>query len=169
MALAIIVAIAENGVMGQGNQMPWHLPNDFKHFKALTLGHPVVMGRRTFESIGQPLPGRDNIIVTRQSGYSAAGITVFTDLQSALTQAQALDPCVFVIGGAELYAQTLDLATQLYLTRVHAEITGDTYFPDWQTQDWTCTSRVQHPADARHAYAYTFECYARQNCAAIVG
>lgn len=150
----LIAAVADNGVIGNAGALPWHLPADLKHFKQLTVGKPVVMGRKTYESIGKPLPGRHNIIITRQRDFVAAGCTVVHSLAEALTAADPA-PDVMVIGGAELYAQTLLLADRLLLTEVHVDAAGDTLFPTFSKGDWRQTSRVQHPPEAgRPGYSF---------------
>ena len=129
MIITIIAAMAENRTIGQNNAIPWQLPADLTRFKALTMGHPVIMGRKTYESIGRPLPGRKTIIVTRQPDYRAKGCLVTLDLQSALDLAEGTDE-VFICGGGELYRQALPLANRVYLTVVHKEFDGDTFFPE---------------------------------------
>jgi dihydrofolate reductase len=153
--ISIIVALSENNVIGRDNALPWHLPDDLKHFRRLTVGHPVVMGRRNYESIGRPLPDRLNIVVTRRAGYAAPGCRVVHSLDEAFTAADGAEE-IFVIGGGELYAQTLDRADRLYLTRVHARIEGDTRFPVFDPGQWHEIERVRHEPDARHAYAFSF-------------
>jgi len=153
--IALIAAVAANGVIGAGNALPWHLPADLRRFKALTLGHPIVMGRRTFESIGRPLPGRDNIVVSRNPGFNAPGAVVAPTLEAAIAAAAARDELVFVIGGAQIYAQCLARATRIYLTRLDLEVTGDTFFPDLDHRCWEECAREEHPAQAGHpAYAF---------------
>ena len=155
--LALIVAVADNGVIGKDNELPWRLPDDLKHFKALTLGHPVLMGRRTYESIGRALPGRPNLVVTRQAGWAAPGVEVFGTLPAALARAQALDETVCVIGGGEIYAQTLPLAQVVYLTEVHTTIAdGTAFFPALSPTEWREQSRERHEADERHAVPFSF-------------
>jgi dihydrofolate reductase len=153
--IAIIVAAAENGVIGSDNRLPWHLPDDLKRFKALSLGKPIVMGRRTFESIGKPLPGRTNIVVTRQAGLAIAGVVVVNSLDAALAAAGAA-PEVVVIGGAEIFRQALPRADVIHLTRVHARIAGDVVFPGLEPGKWRETAVEHHAADERHQYAFTF-------------
>ncbi|WP_119278071.1 dihydrofolate reductase [Calidithermus roseus] len=160
--LSLVVAMAENRVIGRDNTLPWRLPNDLKRFRRLTMGHPVIMGRKTYESIGKPLPGRTNIVVTRTPGYSAPGCMVVGSLEAALRVAEAAphDPArpreTFVIGGAELYAQALPLADRIHLTLVHAEVAGDTFFPAFDQSVWREVSRERHEPDDQHAYAYSF-------------
>lgn len=155
MRLSIIAAVAENGVIGRDNALPWRLPADLKRFRRLTTGHPVIMGRRNYESIGHPLRQRANIVVTRRTGYRAPGCVVVHSLHDAFAAARGASE-IFVIGGAEIYAQTLNRADRLYLTRVHASVAGDISFPaiDWTA--WDEISRERHEADAEHAYAYSF-------------
>ena len=153
--ISLLVAASENGVIGRNNGMPWHLPDDLKHFKALTLAKPVLMGRRTFDSIGRPLPGRTNLVLTRTPNWSVAGVTVVPDLEAALREAGAA-PELVVAGGAQVYALALPRATRIYLTRIHAVIDGDTRLPDINLQEWHETARELHPVDARHPYAMSF-------------
>jgi dihydrofolate reductase len=154
-ALSLIVAMAENRVIGRDNALPWRLPADLKHFRRITMGHPIIMGRKNFDSIGRPLPGRTNIVVTRSPDFSVPGCIVTHSVPDALAAANA-DAEPFIIGGAELYAQTLAQATRLYLTLVHAEIPGDVYFPPLDWSEWQELSRERHAADAEHAHAYSF-------------
>lgn len=154
-AISLIVAMADNGVIGRDNALPWRLPNDLKHFRRLTMGHPIVMGRKNYESIGRPLPGRRNIVVTRSAGFVAPGCTVVHTIDAALAAAGG-DPEIFIIGGAELYAQTLAQARRLYLTEVHATVAGDVRFPPWDRQAWREVTREDHPADAAHEHTYSF-------------
>ncbi len=161
MKLSLIAAMADNRVIGHENRLPWHLPADLQHFKAITLGKPVLMGRKTWESIGRPLPGRTNIVITRDTGYIAEGCLVAHSLEEAVRAAgEAAE--VMVIGGAQLYRQALPLADTLYLTLVHAEIQGDTRFPAWQPGEWRETARVDHEADDRNPHAYSFITLERQ-------
>jgi dihydrofolate reductase len=144
--LSLIVARAANGVIGNKGGLPWHIPSDLKHFKSLTMGHPIIMGRKTWESIGRPLPGRRNIVVSRQDTFAAPGAQVVTSLQAAL------DACggeveVFVIGGEQLYRQALPLADRLYLTEIGREFEGDTKFPGLSDEDWLESHRLSVPDD----------------------
>ncbi|WP_400190336.1 dihydrofolate reductase [Hymenobacter sp. B81] len=154
--VALVVAVAENGVIGRDNQLPWHLPADLKHFKQLTTGHPIVMGRRTFESIGRPLPGRRNIVVTRQADWQAEGCEVVHSVLGALELARQYDDEVMVIGGAEIYRQALPAADVVYLTEVHFSPEGDAVLPPFTADDWREESRERHEPDERHAYACSF-------------
>ena len=153
--ISIIVAISENGVIGSDNRLPWHLPDDLKRFKALSLGKPIVMGRRTFESIGRPLPGRTNIVVSRQPGLEIEGTVVARSLDAALAAAGTA-PEIVVIGGAEIFRQVLARTDVIHLTRVHARVAGDVVFPELEPGQWRESAVEQHPADARHQYAFTF-------------
>jgi len=152
--ISMIVAMDENGLIGRGGQLPWRLPEDLKHFRRLTLGKTVLMGRRTWDSLGKPLEGRRNWVLSRDAAFHPAGCEVFATLEQAL--AAHRDGELVVIGGAELYRQALPLADTMHLTRVHARVEGDTSFPDWAPADFRQTAVVKHPADARHAHAYSF-------------
>jgi len=153
--LELVVAVARNGVIGRGNALPWHLPEDLKYFKRLTLGGPILMGRRTFESIGRPLPGRDNLVLTRSPDFRAAGATVVHSLEQALAAAGSA-PALRVIGGAELYRLALPHASVLYLTEVDADVAGEVTFPTWDRGEWREVAREPHAADDRHAHGYAF-------------
>jgi dihydrofolate reductase len=153
--ISLLVAATENGVIGRDNGMPWHLPDDLRRFKALTLGKPVLMGRRTFESIGRPLPGRTNLVLTRDPDWTAPGVIVVRDLDAAIGAAGAA-PELVVAGGAQVYAMALPRASRITLTRIHAVIDGDTRLPDLDPRDWRETARELHPSDARHPYAMSF-------------
>jgi dihydrofolate reductase len=153
--ISLIAAVSENGVIGAQNRLPWHLPDDLRHFRAITTGHTVITGRKNYESIGKPLPNRRNIVITHQRGFHAPGCLVVNSLEEALALTSG-ESEVFVIGGAQLYAQTLPLATRLYLTEVHAAVAGDTYFPTLEPGDWQETAREPHAADERHAYGFSF-------------
>ncbi len=155
--IALVVAVADNGVIGKHNALPWRLPDDLKHFKALTLGHPVLMGRRTYDSIGRALPGRLNVVVTRQPDWAAPGVEAVISVPAGLARAQAAGAVVFVIGGGDIYRQALPLATVVYLTEVHTSVAGgDAFFPDLSPTEWREESRERHLADERHAFAFSF-------------
>jgi dihydrofolate reductase len=151
--LSLIAAVAENGVIGAKGALPWRLPDELAYFKRTTLGKPVLMGRRTFESLGKPLPGRSNVVLTRARDFQPAGVEVARDLDAALARV-ADAPEVMVIGGAAVYAATLPRAARIYLTRVRAAPEGDVFFPELDPADWRETLVLEHPADARHAHAY---------------
>lgn len=162
--ISIIVAVSENSVIGRDNDLPWHLPADLKHFMSTTRGHPVIMGRKTFESLQQPLTNRPNIIITRDPDYTADGATITHSLDEAIDAARKLaadDEEIFVLGGSEIFRQALPIADRLYLTLVHATVQGDVYFPQWDESQWTLSDERHHPADDRHAYAMTFRTYTR--------
>lgn len=175
LSIAMIAAMDRNRLIGRDNQMPWHLPDDFKHFKRHTLGKPVVMGRKTFESIGsRPLPKRLNLVVTRQpkpavpadrvTNASETGLVFVSSPEAALKilrQAYAEPPEVMIMGGGELYRQFLPVAQRLYVTWVDTEIEGDAAFPAWDDQAWQEVHRAHHSADARHSYAFDFVTYQR--------
>jgi len=160
-AITLIVAVADSGVIGRDNTLPWHLPEDLKRFKRLTMGKPMVMGRRTFESIGKPLPGRLNIVVTRDTNYRREGVTAVHDVDGAL-RAAGDAPEVMVIGGAELFRALLPRAGRIHLTRVHGNIEGDVMWPALDERDWAVVERETHAADERHAYAMTFEVWEKR-------
>jgi dihydrofolate reductase len=168
MRISIIVAAAENHVIGRENQIPWRLPADQRKFKALTMGHHLIFGRRTYESIGRPLPGRSTLVVTRQSDYQAPGCTVLGSLDEALRVARASgDSQAFIAGGAGLYAAALPVADRIYLTRVHTEIAGDTFFPVLDMSDWEVIESWEHPADDRNDYDFTLTTLDRRGSHAL--
>jgi len=159
--VTLIVAVADSGVIGRDNALPWHLPEDLKRFKRLTLGKPVVMGRKTFESIGRPLPDRQNIVVTRDANYRRGGIAVVHDVDAAL-RAAGDAPEIMVIGGAELFRVLLPKAGRVHLTRVHGDVTGDVVWPALDGREWRVVEREEYAADERHAYAMTFEVWEKR-------
>lgn len=160
MKIALVVAAARNRAIGLNNKMPWHLPEDLKYFKRVTMGKPVIMGRNTFESIGKPLPGRPNIVISRNADYKAEGIKLVNSLDAALqVAAQLLAPSgdeVMVIGGAQIYAQALAKADRLYLTEVDAEPEADAFFPAIDRSAWREMAREIHEACERNPYPYSF-------------
>jgi dihydrofolate reductase len=160
--VSLIVAMARNRVIGANNTLPWHLPADLKHFKALTMGHHIVMGRRTYESIGKPLPGRTSVVVTRNATYSVLGVVVVNSLEAAIS-ACGNDEEIFVIGGAELYRQAIDLADRIYLTEIDADISGDAHFTEFDNKMWRETGRVSHAPDEKNRYSYHFVVYDRKS------
>lgn len=159
--LAIIVAVAKNGVIGHQGRLPWHLPDDLKHFKKLTLGHTVIMGRRTWESIGRPLPGRRNVVLTQDRQLASPGV-VFLPGWQEIGQLPADTPPIFVIGGASLIAEALPWAQELHLTRVHAELEGDVFLPNLDLGGWQRLTAEPHAADLQHEYAFTIEAWRRR-------
>jgi dihydrofolate reductase len=161
MPLSLIVAMTRSGVIGRGGILPWKISADLRRFRALTMGHAIIMGRKTFESLGRPLPGRTSVVVTRQAGFRAPPeVLVAQSLAEALHRAAA-DDRPFVIGGAEIYAQALEQVSDLYVTWVEAEIEGDTHFPPIDWRDWREASCERHSADAKNQYDYTFCTYHR--------
>lgn len=163
MHIALVVAAAENNVIGKNNQLLWRLPNDMKFFKNTTWGMPVIMGRKTFESLGKPLAGRTNMVITRQDAWKAPGVRIVKSLEEAIAAAADTDAKeAFVIGGGEIYALALPLARRIYLTRVHTTLEGDTYFPEFDQQEWELLSNLDFPADEKHAYPYSFQVWGRK-------
>lgn len=161
MTVSLVVAAAKNNVIGRGGELPWHLPDDLRHFKRLTTGKPIIMGRRTFESIGRPLPDRRNIIMTRDPDYAAAGCDVVSSVNDALDLAGDGTE-VMVIGGGLVYRDFLPRADRIYLTRVQAEIEGDTHFPEIDASEWQLVSSEHHAADEKHAYAFEMMVFERR-------
>ncbi len=160
MTLSIIVAAAENGVIGHNNNLIWHLSSDLKHFKNITTGHTVIMGRKTFESMGKALPNRRNIVITANKAYTAPGCEIVPDIESAL-QLAAQEEEAFIIGGGTIYRAIWEKADKLYLTRVHTAPTGDISIPEVKASEWQEISREAHPADEKNEYDYTFLEYRR--------
>lgn len=156
--LSLIVAVDENNLIGNKNQLPWHLPADLKYFKSLTTGHPIIMGRKTFQSIGKPLPNRRNIIITRNKNFVAEGCEFFFDLKEAIKSCITNQEC-FVIGGAELFRMALPIADRLYLTKIHHSFEGDTHFPAIKNVDWELISEEKHSPDEKNKYSYSFLVY----------
>lgn len=163
MKKSLLVAAAENNTIGKNNQLAWHLPNDLKFFKNITWGMPVVMGRKTFESVNKPLPGRFNIVITRQKNWQAEGVIVSASLDDALQKAAETN-CkeVFIIGGGEIFKQSMDLADKIYLTKVHAEVEGDTFFPVIDETKWELANSQHFGADEKHKYAYSFQTWKKK-------
>lgn len=153
--VSLVVAAAEGGVIGRDNRMPWHLPADLAHFKRVTMGKPILMGRKTFASIGRALPGRLNVVITRDRGFRAAGVTVAHSFDDAVAACGSV-PEVMVIGGGEIYAAALARAQRIHLTEVHAAIDGDTRFPTLDPALWREVARESRDADDRHAHAVSF-------------
>ena len=163
MVISLIVAASENNAIGKNNQLLWHLPNDLKFFKNTTWGMPVIMGRKTFEAVNKPLPGRFNIVITRQAGWKADGVIVAKDLKEALQKAAETN-CkeIFIIGGGEIYKQSMEIADKIYLTRVHATIEGDTFFPMVDENKWQLITNEDFGVDEKHAFAYSFQVWERK-------
>ncbi len=162
MKISLIVAMASNRVIGLEGRMPWHLSADLKHFKKITLGSPILMGRKTFEAIGRPLPGRDNLIISRNPAYQQAGCRVFTDKHAVLKHAQSSKE-LFVIGGQTLYEMFLPVADNLYLTLIHKNFPGDTYFPEFNEKDWQEVQREDVTEDETVNFSYSFLKLERQS------
>ncbi|MEK9711525.1 MAG: type 3 dihydrofolate reductase [Thalassolituus sp.] len=166
MKLSMIVAVAQNRVIGRNNALPWYLPNDLKYFKQTTMGKPVIMGRKTYESIGKPLPGRTNIVITRQSDYHPEGVKVVSSVAEARDLAESV--CLIdgqeeamIMGGAEIYTLALPDCDRLYLTEVHAEVEGDAWFPEYDKSEWEEVAREDFAAEGPNPYNYSFVVYDR--------
>ncbi|MBS1558978.1 MAG: dihydrofolate reductase [Bacteroidetes bacterium] len=166
MMISLIAAVARNGIIGKGNTLPWHLPDDMAYFMQTTQGHPVIMGRKNYESIPKkfrPLPNRENIVVTRNKDFTADGCYTVHDFQQAIDLARQFNQHeIFVIGGAEIYKLGLPLATRLYLTEIDADILGDTFFPPRNREQWKEVSRKHHEKDQRHLHSFDFVVYQRK-------
>jgi dihydrofolate reductase len=160
--IILIAAVAENNALGKNNDLLWHLPNDFKRFKEITSGHHIIMGRKTFESFPKPLPNRTHVIITRQKDYVCEGCIVVQDLEKAIAVCPKNED-VFVIGGGEIYSQSIHLADQLDITRVHHSFEADVYFPEIDPKIWELTSEVFNPKDEKHLYDYSFQTFVRKN------
>lgn len=162
MRISLIAAVAENGVIGGKNKLLWHLPDDLKRFKTLTKGHPVIMGRKTYESIGHPLPGRKNIVITHQEDLQISGCEVVSSLEKAIASAKSGRPEeIFIIGGGEIYKQAMGIADRMYLTHVHASPEGDAFFPSFDASQWKVIEEEEHPIDKDHALRFTYKTYER--------
>ena len=159
--ISIIVAVARNGMIGGDNKLLWHISEDLKRFKAITMGHPVIMGRKTFESLGRPLPNRMNVVVTRNPHYFADGVVIADSLGEAFGMFP-VDEEVFVIGGAEIYRQALDFADRFYLTEVDADYEGDTHFPEWDRGEWELIFEERHERGEKFSHPFTFLDYKRK-------
>jgi dihydrofolate reductase len=166
MIISLIAALTENRVIGKSNDLPWHLPDDMKYFMQTTLGHHVIMGRKNYESIPtkfRPLANRTNIVVTRQEEYDAAGCIVVNSIPAGIDIAiDNREAEIFIIGGAEIYAQSLAFANRLYLTEIQTSLEGDAFFPMFNQHEWNEVSRKHHPADAKHQYAFDFVIYEKK-------
>ena len=164
MIVSIIVAVAQNEVIGKENQLPWHLPADMKYFKQTTSGHCIIMGRKTFDALGKPLPNRTNIIITRQEDFSVESCVVVNQLQHAIDYARDCgeEEC-FIIGGGDIFIQALIWTDRIYLTRIHQDFEGDTFFPALNNGDWNEISVAKHLPDEKNKFAYSFIVYERNN------
>lgn len=161
--VSLIVAMSSNGVIGRDGDLPWHLPADLRHFKKTTMGHHLIIGRATWDEVGKPLPGRTMVVVTRNRDFKVDGVLVAHSVDEALAQVRD-DNEPFIGGGAEIYRQALDagIPDRLYITRVHANVEGDTFFPAVDLDRWLLADRVDHPADEKNEYPYAFERYDRR-------
>ncbi len=158
MRISFVVAAASNGAIGLNGRMPWHLPNDLRHFKNLTWGMPVVMGRKTYESLGKPLPGRQNVVITRNSNFRAAGVHVVNGIDQVLDLSKTFDVKeVFIIGGGEIYQLFMPIVHRVHLTRINAAFEGDTFFPALDASSWQLTTQLHQPADEKNAVDHVFE------------
>jgi len=158
MTISLVVAASENNAIGKNNQLIWHLPNDLKFFKNTTWGFPVIMGRKSFESVNKPLPGRTNIVITTNPDWKAETVIVVNNLKDAIQKAaETNSKQIFIIGGGEIYKQSMDIADSIYITRVHADLEGDTFFPEIDKSKWKLTSNQDFEADEKHAYSYSFQ------------
>jgi dihydrofolate reductase len=163
MLLSIVVAASTNNAIGKNNQLLWKLPNDMKFFKNTTWAMPVIMGRKTFESLGKALVGRTNIVITRQKDFKAENVKVVANIEEAMLAAADVDAKeAFVIGGGEIYQQTLPLVSKVYLTRVHTVVEGDTFFPELPAADWELASQLDFTKDEKHAFDYCFQVWKRR-------
>jgi dihydrofolate reductase len=160
MRVSLIAAMAKNRAIGLGNGLPWHLPPDLRRFKALTTGHTLIMGRKTFETLKGPLPWRTTIVVTRRADYAPAGVLVARSIDEALSRAEGDE--VFVAGGEDIFRQTLHRADRLYLTRIDRDFTGDTFFPEYEESAWRLAEREHHEATPEIPFAYSFEVWERE-------
>ncbi|WP_316810829.1 dihydrofolate reductase [Pedobacter heparinus] len=161
MTVSIVVAIAENNAIGKNNELLWYLPTDLKHFKQLTSGRTIIMGRKTFDSIGKPLPNRRNIVITRSAGMEIPGTEVVNTLDQALALCIAEEE-VFIVGGAEIYRQAIDKTDKIYLTRVHAQYAADAFFPEIDQKNWDEVDTEPHQPDEKNNLAYTFSTLLRK-------
>jgi dihydrofolate reductase len=161
MSLSLIVAMTRSGVIGRGGTLPWRLSADLKRFKALTMGHHLLMGRKTYESLGRPLPGRTSIVITRQPDFRTPPEVLVAHRLGAAIQLAAADEQPFLIGGGEIFREAMDRARRLYVTWVEADVEGDTFFPDWNPEQWRLVESERHSADAKNGYDTTFCIYDR--------
>ena len=157
----MIAAVAENNALGKNNNLLWHLPNDFKRFKQITSGHHIIMGRKTFESFPKPLPNRTHVIITRQNDFEHEGCIVVQNIEKALSVCP-INENLYIIGGGEIYQQSISFADQLDITRVHHSFDADVYFPEIDPEIWELTSETYHSKDERHLFDYTFQTFVRK-------
>ena len=159
--ITLIAAVAENNALGKDNQLVWHLPNDFKRFKTLTSGHYIIMGRKTFESFPKPLPNRTHIIITRQKNYKYEGCLIASSLEKAIEMAPKKED-IYVIGGGEIYKQSIEIADKIEITRVHSSFEADTYFPEIDSDKWKLVFEEDHKKDEKHNFDFTFQTYLKR-------
>jgi len=163
MKISAIVAMDSQNGIGVNNQLPWHLPNDLKFFKSVTMGKPIVMGRKTYESLGRPLPGRLNVVISSQQVAAPESVKVLNSIEAALAYvAQQGTEEVFIIGGGQIFAATLPILNTLYITEVHTTVAADIFFPEIIMEDWSLDWEEEHPTDDQHQFAYTFKKYLRK-------
>ena len=160
--ITIVVAMGLNNEIGANNQLLWHLPKDLKHFKEITTGHPIIMGRKTYESIGKPLPNRTNIVVSTKKDWFEEGILIVGSLKEAIKFAKKMDEEIFIIGGGNIYEQTIDLAEKLEVTQVNAELKADIFFPKINPKIWNKTNEISHEKDEKNEYDFSFQTYERK-------
>jgi dihydrofolate reductase len=165
MTISIIAALADNNVIGRNNALPWHLPADLKRLKQTTMGHHVIMGRKTFDSVGKPLPGRVNVVVTHNVDFTPDGVAIARSVEEAISKAEAAgDDEIFILGGAEIFRQSIHRANRMYLTRVHTEPEGDTFFPEFDdVNEWKLVDAEHFEADEKNRYPYSFLTYERSS------
>ncbi|WP_010631246.1 dihydrofolate reductase [Sporolactobacillus vineae] len=159
--ISFLVAMDRNGLIGRNNQLPWHLPDDLRYFKRKTMGHPVIMGRKTFESMGKPLPGRQNIVLSRNPGFHPDGVSVVPSVEAFLSEGQTFGKECFVIGGAHIFKAFISFADRLYITKIDAELDGDTYFTSFNAGDWKLVETTPGRLDRKNIYPHEFQVYER--------
>ena len=160
--ITIIAAIGKNNELGKDNQLLWHLPEDLKYFKKMTLEHPIIMGRKTYESIGKPLPNRTNIVVSRKEDWFKEGILIVPSIKDAIKHAKKINEQIFIIGGGNIYEQTIDLADCLKITQVDFQTEADAFFPKIDENIWQKTDEIHHPKDEKHTYDFSFQTWERR-------
>lgn len=161
--ITLIAAAGENNELGKDNGLLWHLPDDFKRFKAFTTGHHIIMGRKTFESFPKPLPNRVHLVITHKKNYEKEGAVVVHSLQEALEKAKEIDPQSYIIGGGEIYSQAMKIADKIELTRVHGTFPdADTFFPAFTLKNWNLISEIYHPQDEKHLYSFDYQTWVRK-------
>lgn len=160
--VTLVVAMGLNREIGIDNQLPWHLPKDLKHFKEITSGHPIIMGRKTFESLGKPLPNRTNIVISRRTDWFQEGILIVGSIKEAIKFAKKIDEEIFIIGGGNIYAQTIELADKLEVTHVKTSLEADTFFPEIKSEIWKKTDEICHEEDEKHNFSFCFQTFERR-------